>query len=228
MKLCYFNISRLSLFFIIFLFSFKSYSKEEDFRLWTSVTAKTKIFKSIEFSIEEQFRLQNNATQIDQFFTDVGLGYDIFSFFELSGYYRFDNVNEDYGLKTHHKFFTDITLQQSVRRFSLSLRARYQTKYVDLINEEEGYLLKDYLRNKISVKYDHRKLPVSLKFANEWFCQVNKYTGYFYDKVRVEFGLAYNINPDNSIDLSYKIDTEFNVPNPNRNYILQFSYGRKI
>ena len=201
-------------------------SQQKDFKLWTGVKVKTELFNTVDLFVEEQLRLKSNATIIDKYFTEVGLGYDITDNIDFSIFYRYTRQNYTIGpYIPKHRFYTDLSYKKNIRRFKASLRSRYESK--DYVNNdrEENFYSGNYSRNKFAVEYAHRKYPLAFSIANEWFYQINKRQKDKFDQVRIEFGLEYIINAKNGISISYKIDNEINVEFPENNYILQIGYS---
>ncbi len=213
--------------FLVFIFiSSITFSQEQDFEIWTGATVKSKFLKILEISVEEQFRFNNNATQISKYFTDLGLSYDITKNIEIGGFYRYIRFRQlDGNYNYWHRFYTDLTIKKDIRRFQLTFRSRYQARYVDVVYRDLGYLQKNYSRNKLSIEYYHRKYPINFVIANEWYYQINRYEGSKFDKYRIEFGLDYVINQNNKVKASYTLQREINVANPLYTYILELGYA---
>ena len=213
--------------FLIFFFFFISLSaQKKDFEIRTGAIVKSKFLKIFDLSVEEQFRFNNNATRLSKYFTDLGLSYDITKNIEFSGFYRYVRFRQFDGTYNYrHRFYTDLSLKKDIRRLSISFRTRYQARYVDIVNHDSGFLQKNYSRNKISLKYDHRKYPVALKASNEWYYRINRIDGNKFDKYKIELGCDYIINLHNEFRLSYVFEQEINVAEPQQIYILELGYS---
>lgn len=94
-------------FLVIILFTFFLVSAQEtkvvrDLRLWTGAKIQKTFAKDWTISLEEEIRFKNNISEINNFFTEVGLRYRINKNFALGGGFRY---TQD---KTEDNTFRDI------------------------------------------------------------------------------------------------------------------------
>ena len=54
-----------------------TYHTVRDLESWTSAKLKYQFSKKLDFGIEEQLRLKDDAKTVDQYFTEITAGYDI-------------------------------------------------------------------------------------------------------------------------------------------------------
>jgi hypothetical protein len=95
------------IFVAIILLPFLHVSAQEtkvvkDLRLWTGVKIQKTFAKDWTISLEEEIRFKNNISEINNFFTEVGLRYRINKDFALGGGFRY---TQD---KTEDNTFRDI------------------------------------------------------------------------------------------------------------------------
>ena len=48
-----------------------------DFETWSSINVEVKLHKKLNLELEEQLRLKENSSEIDQYFTQIGLSLPI-------------------------------------------------------------------------------------------------------------------------------------------------------
>ena len=143
---------------------------QNDFGIWTSVSAEKAFNKKFSLDAGAELRLQDNATQPLRWDFGVGASYKVKKFLKLGAGYTFihgRNLQEDKpwykndgvtfkGYKVDHGFwrnkhrlYFDITGKASLGRFTFSLRERYlYTHY----NEAE--CLRDKYSTPIQLGYD--------------------------------------------------------------------------
>src|SRR5436190_17261098 len=138
---------------ILFLISllpifFSSHAEDipKDAGLWTSFNVDKKLTRSLEFSISEELRLANNISEIDQFFTNVGVGYKITKKIKVGLYYRFISKNEDYdSYSENHRLYFDASFKESIKDFDFVYRFRYQSQLREINKTEDSKLPDSYI-----------------------------------------------------------------------------------
>ena len=60
-----------------------------DFETWSSINLDIKLHKKLNLELEEQLRLKENSSETDQYFTQVGLSYQLPNNFEIGGGLRY-------------------------------------------------------------------------------------------------------------------------------------------
>ncbi len=201
-------------------------AQTSDFQIWTTAGISKKITKDISLSIEQELRFYNNASFAKKYFTDIGVNYELLKFIDISLNYRFIKNRENNSLfETQNRYYTDICLKRSFNRFRFSFRTRYQVQQENKINKEMGEPTDIYNRNKLSIKYNIPKFPVSPNISSELFYQFDKAYGNKFDKVRFQFGLEYSILKDHKIEIYYMFQHEIMQAEPEKTYILGLSYS---
>lgn len=208
---------------LIFLNS-NSFSQSKDFQIWTGGSIDIVIIDDLSFEVEEEFRLENNSTNLGKALTNIGLSYKLTDFMNVSGTYRFYKNNSlSSGFYNEHRYYFDLSFSEKINKFKLKYRSRYQS---NILSELDTYLENEqeiYNRNKFSVIYNISNNPISPYIAFESYL---KLTGIKkFDKNRCRVGFEYKINKKSELDISYMIQTEINSKNPDTDYILGVSYG---
>ena len=67
----------------------KLIAQDTDNELWTSIELAYKLNKTFDLEFREMLRLSDNLGEIDQFYSQLGLGIDLSKSFEIMPAYRF-------------------------------------------------------------------------------------------------------------------------------------------
>lgn len=176
-----------------------------DFEIWTGVKANYKISKKLRIDLRNQVRLEQNASQFQQNFTQLGLRYKFTDYLSIAGATRFimENADADPSTPVEQllRWQTDLELSPETGRFSPSFRLRYQNK-----NEIEllGLDPTQRLRYKFGLDYNFRKWKLDPEAAIELFDKIQNTDGIY--KLRYTLGTTYSLNK--KIDLRFYIRRE--------------------
>lgn len=225
------KICRLCLLFTVLIFFAyqNSYSQNDDAGLWTGVTFNIDISEKLGLSFEEEIRFNNNASKINKFFSQIGLSYNLSKNIDIGASYRFINKqNPDSKYSVRHRFQTDLRLKTKAGRYTLSTRIRYQTKYIDPYNTEDGLIPEDYLRNKFAISYDIRKTTLTPYISYEYFYQANNPGGNEIDKTWLTMGFKFRLKNRDRISMLYRNSQQYNVRDPLTSHIFIIAYSTKL
>jgi len=216
-----FLIKPITVILIIFYQINPGSAQNKDFQLWSDAKLEIEIFKKISVEIEEEIRLTENVSKIEDYFTDVGISYNFWDNFTFGGYYRFIRRNElDDRISNIHRYYFDLKYDWKIKRWELSLRTRYQSRYKNINSDDTGYKPENHNRNKLSLSYDIYRSPLKPEFWFEIYYQLNNPDGNKFDKIRFAPELGYRISNNIRINIYFMIEKEYNVKNPATNYIL--------
>jgi len=217
----------LFLFFVIFVFSSISlYAQtQEDFQLWTEFSVSKKI-KKIEFTIAEEFRFNQNISEIEQFYTDFGVGFKVNKFLDLGVNYRFSS-NHIYikQYKNSHRFNIDAKFNFKKKRLSSYFRIRYQTEINDFLYVPTDDFFSNKIRNKINLKYDIKKTNLTPFATFETFTDVDN-TNYFnISKIRCTLGFGFNKKIFKGISIYFRLQQTYSLKMNQNDYIIGVGYN---
>ena len=187
-----------------------------DFGIRFGAEISKKLTKKIELQFEEEIRLNQNVTEFDRSMTTLGGSYAINKTFKAGLFYTYiyaNNQNDGY-YESRHRFGGWIQATRKVNRFKITLREKFQDTYRDEDLGNFKYNPKMYLRSKLEVSYNIKKLPFNPYLSAEIHYQLNNPSGNDIDKWRYTAGTEYTINKKFAIDLFYRLDKEINVKNP--------------
>lgn len=214
--------------FIIFVLFFISSSaaQQNDFGVWGSIAVKHKFSQKLSATVEEQFRFNQNAGVLAQYFTDGGLEYSISKKFKVALCYRFINSNQYTYYSKRHRLYADLSYKTKISRLQLLLRTRLQEQQQDIHSSEHGRIPAWYSRNKITAKIDLNK-KYAPYFSAELFYMISapNEDGGIIDKMRYAAGVEYEFNRVHAIDLYYLIQQDKNVYDPITDFVVGLGYA---
>lgn len=193
-----------------------------DFEMWTGVSIKKSFLeKKLDLNLTQEFRLDDNSTHLDKFFTELEAKYKWQNGISLGGAYRFIRDNKKNGYVSEYRFNVDLGYKYKFDRLELSSRLRYQNGSELGVTRDEGdYPLSKY-RLKLKAEYNIKKWKLDPYFATEVFFthttnQINyietisepeeKIAGF--EKLRFTLGTSYKINDLMTIGGFYRIEKE--------------------
>jgi len=226
-------VSMLSLFF--FEANAQDSTKVRDFELWTGVNLKKDFLDDkMRFGITQEFRFHDNATSINNFFTEAELGYKFFKGFRADVGYRFIRNNRNSGYRSEGRFFTDLNYKHKLDRFKLGYRFRFQNQSALGDVTDDDVVNKFRLRFKLAYNIKSWKLDPYFS-AEGFFTQTTNRINYIptiteeerisgFEKYRLTLGTSYDITKKINIGAFYRYEHELaSFPlsyNTSRNYFI--------
>lgn len=216
--------------FCIYVFFVSSVSAQyDDAGMWNTINVEKKLKNNFSVFITEEFRLKENFSQINLFYTNVGVGYRPYNFLKVEFIYRSIEkklITDFYSIR--HRLMLDITLKKKYGDFSLSYRHRLQAEVRNVNSSDNGSIPEWYSRNKVEVKYDLHK-----KYTPYTSCELryqiddvrNIESDDTWHRARYVLGFEYEINKKNTFGVYYLIQHEWNVSIPENLYILGLEYS---
>lgn len=235
MKLIYqTNLQCLAL-IVALLIGASGYAQTEDtgdLESWMAVSLKYKPNKKWSFALEEQLRLDEDISEVSEYFTEVDAEYSISKSFDIGGGLRYvrenDNEGNIQGYENHLRFHVDASYKHKINAFTLQYRLRYQNKNELGVDTSEGDYAKQNIRFKTSIEYDFKKWKLDPKFAAEIFNHFEKEDDNGFSKYRLTLGTDYKIKKLGKIGLFYRVEKELNVDLPETTRIIGFKYSYTI
>ncbi len=217
--------------FILLTYGFvqqASAQAEEDAGLWTTINVEKKLSSKTSLLLTEEFRLRENFSRINLFYTDVGVNYRPYKFLKVEFSYRFIQkylITDFFSYR--HRLMLDITLRDKFGNFAVSYRQRLQSEVRNVYSSESGAVPEWYSRNKFEVKYDLQK-KYTPYVATEFRYQIHNpriiETDGLWHRARYILGVDYDLDKRNTFGLYYLIQREWNVTSPQDLYIIGVEY----
>jgi len=210
-------LHKIFFFFFLFLaFLLSSFSQTQDAGLWSSLTIEKEFTKKISVSLSEEFRFNENITELGSFFTDAGIAFKLNGDIKVSGCYRLISKKplENY-YSIRHRIYVDLALRKKIKKLTPGLRIRIQEQQADIYSSDEGIIPEWYLRPKVALRYNMKGKWASY-LSSEWFYHVSKK---MLDNFRFTVGVERKITGNLDLDLFFLHQQEVNVKNPTYDYI---------
>jgi hypothetical protein len=219
------QIKKYFVFFFIFI-TFVSQGQTNDAQLWSEVVVKKKITNKLSFSLANSVRFRENISLVDKVFTELETQYELFRFLDFGLNYRLEQEKkQDNDLSLRHRFSVDAQVKKKVLGVSLSLRTRFQTKYIDYYSSYSGVVPQNILRLRIKASYKILLFPIVPSISSEIYYGLNGEKKNLIDAYRYQAELSYKINKHNDISLGYLIQNEKNEKNLLNIYAFQIGYS---
>jgi hypothetical protein len=219
------------IYIVLFLVCLNSVSGQviNDAGLWTTFNVEKKLNKKVSFFLTEEFRMRENITRLNLFYTDLGFSYKPKDFVKLSLSYRnIEKYNWDNTFSFRHRITFDIVLKTKLEKIGLSYRHRLQTEYRDIKTSANGMMPEWFSRSKFEAKYDlgSRVTPyISVELRYQLSAPRQVESDGTWHRIRYAGGLNYELNKRNTLGAYYLIQNEFNVSSPQNQYIIGLEYS---
>jgi hypothetical protein len=220
------------LFSFLFLSTLVSGQVTNDAGLWTTFNVDKKLNNKFSIFLTEEFRLKENFTTINLFYTDIGVEVRPAKFLKVALAYRLiekNLIDETYSYR--HRLMLDITVKKKFGNFALSYRHRLQSEVRNIYSSELGALPEWYSRNKLTVKYDFEKKIIPY-IAAEFRYQITNprlvESNNTWHRSRYIAGFDYKANDKSTFGLYYLIQNEYNVSAPQNLYIIGLEYSLSL
>ncbi|HEX3009666.1 MAG TPA: DUF2490 domain-containing protein, partial [Bacteroidales bacterium] len=156
------------------------HAQTKDFGAWYSISARYEIVNNLRLGISEELRTNSNASETDQFFTDLGANYKINKYICVGGYYRFIRKREtEDDFYSRNRFYGEVELSYPFYRFEVSYRYRFQrqkNKYTEDEEDKNPILIN---RHKVGLEYNIRGLKLTPSIFYERFYRLKYTTSYY-------------------------------------------------
>ncbi len=184
-------------------------AQQKDAGLWTSVTVEHQLTRKISASVSEQLRMYQNISDVDQFFTDFGVQYELSESFRVSLNYRLSSTNQQTYFMTRHRFYVDLSYRYKLKPLVVGIRQRVQRQVEALNSSENGSIPEWYSRTKLSLKLDLDKKYAPYISTEIYYVidNLNEEDNVF-DKIRYEAGFDYKFNRRHSLNPFYLIQSD--------------------
>ena len=207
-------------------------SQDDDVQLWTSIDLQQKLSKQWSIGGELEYRQQDNWQATERMAAGLGVVYKPLRWLKLDAGYKFihqqqfeyastsqtstggwayKNYYPSYWLDKH-RLYASLTASLKARRWTLSLRERWQytlrpeqtVEYYDVSQatwseKVKGGKGKNLLRSRLEVEF---RLPKRTGLTP--YASVEAYTTTVLDKMRYTAGIEWQLNKHNAFDLGYR------------------------
>ncbi|NNG11505.1 MAG: DUF2490 domain-containing protein [Arenibacter sp.] len=213
-------------------FGFTQSDDNSDLENWSTLSLEYEPNKKWSFELEEQLRLDENMSEISEYFTQLETKYAITKKFDLGLGLRYirenDNEGNVQGYENHFRFNVDAYYKHKISDFKFKYRLRYQNKNELGIGTSDGDYAKQYLRLKAAVEYDFKNWKLDPKFSAEFFNRFKNGDVDQYNKYRLTFGTDYKIKNFGKLGVQYRYEKGIDVDIPQTTHIIGLKYTYTI
>lgn len=206
---------------------------EYDFRGRISAEIDKKIVDGFHISLSEEFRLKNDFTAVDRFYTSLGLSYKPCPYFKMGLGYTLMNIHdwssdtESWSWKMRHRLNFDLSGMYRVGNLKFNLRERLQYTYkmgdMNVFQSPRNELV---LRSRLKISYAFQTKAVEPYMSVELRNTLNavSYSSYTHDaepgdnvryddayisRVRMQPGVEWRLSRRSSLDFYLLADYLF-------------------
>jgi len=178
-----------------------------------------KFYKKFRLSGELGYRGNENLFNGKLLYTVLGMRYRFNKHVRL----LLDSRYNMRGPAAQNSFRHDLQLDLNTKvdRFTLGYRITAQHEYIEIT------AFRDILRNRVSVEYNIRKVPVNPYLAAESFTILH-YEGNMLVGMRYTAGAQIDLGNDRSLDLGVRHDREIHLYDPAYRWIFAASFDMSI
>lgn len=199
-----------------------------DAGMWIGIDLEKKIGNELAIQFSDEIRMNENISEVGTWLNEIGLDYRINKVISASVAYRLilkRRVDDSYS--TRHRYLINLNFKEKFGNFNLSFRTRFQSQYTDILSSDFGKSPDNYLRTRVSVKYNTNRKYIPF-VSGETFFHLNHPGGFLFDNYRVSGGIEYQFSKKSSLNLGYMIDREINVSDPWTNYVITMSWEQRL
>ncbi len=194
-----------------------------DFETWSALALNYKLNKKVTLGLEEQLRLKDNSSVIDQYFTEVTGKYKLINGLSPGLGLRYirenDNVGKVQGYENHLRWNFDLGYKHSIKKIALKYRLRYQSKSELGVDAAE---LDNTVRLKIGLGYNIKDWKLDPWVSGEIFNTVGSESDL--KKYRLTLKTEYKTKNIGSFGAFYRLEQQLNKANPKTTNIAGFKY----
>ena len=208
------------LYFLGFMSCF-SIAAQDDVGSILSADVTKKIAKGLNVNFEEEFRTHANFSEIERFSHALEVSYKPFKYLKAGGVYNLINLNhEKRGWEIRHRYYFYATGYLEVRRFTFSLRERYQsTKRQGVAQTATRANPKLYLRSRLKADYNIRKSKFTPFASFELFNTLNDPQKNGINQWRSMIGVDYKLNKKSELSFYYRYTNYMDEDDIDKHYL---------
>ena len=219
------KISKL-LALLLILLGLSVRSQVNDAGLWVSGSVSVRVSKKIEISAAPEFRLNENFSQIQSVFTDLGGQYKITKQFFVNYTHRIGTRSNDGFYEMRNRSQLGLGYKFEIQDFDLVLQTRYQA-LINNAGAENDPDLKSTLRSKVQVKYNGIK-KFQFTGSYEVFHNANLYGEMSWENWRAAVQMERKYKKINFFTLGYLIQRDLTTKAPEMDFVITMGYKREL
>lgn len=200
----------------------------DDFGIWSTISIDKKISQKFGVALDEELRTFDNASRIDQYFTNAGVNYKLDKNIRFGITYRFINKGrDDMSYSKRHRIYFDASYRKKVYAFNVSYRFRIQGQVKDYRSSDNGKHLESIMRHKLDVKYNYKRFTpyVAAEFFFQFVDPGFPAGNNLWNRERFYIGSDYDLNKKSTFGCFFMLQRTINIDSPQRDFILGLEYN---
>jgi Protein of unknown function (DUF2490) len=185
---------------------------------WNTLNLTYKVNAKWGLLFTQEFRLRENYSRLNLFYTNVGVNYAVNKQFKIGVIYRLiDKYLEDNTFSFRHRFMNDYSYKFDYKKWGFGLRQRFQIEWRDVYSSELGLYPELFSRTKAEVSFDVTpKLSpyISTEFRAQFTDPRNNADDDNLSRNRTIFGCNYVVNDAIKVGAYFLHQAEFNTITP--------------
>jgi Protein of unknown function (DUF2490) len=226
-----------------FAISTKLFAQYKDAEVWENVAFEKKFSQQWDAHFNHEGRITNNDSQFHYAYGDIGVSYRLITWqkhkgeiafsLKLTGDYVFLWKYDELITTIRHQWYFDYLAKIKFYSFEFEWRNMYQQEVNNVYSSEFGYIPDNYFRNKFTLEHRFHKHPwyrIIPYIASEIYYHTDKDDSYGpqIDRIRYFAGGFYYFNKKTSLELYYLYENNFNINNPDKNYVMGIGFAREL
>ncbi|MFN0204359.1 MAG: DUF2490 domain-containing protein [Bacteroidia bacterium] len=227
------QIGQAFLFFLLFTFGITSLfaQSQKDFAVLGQVAIQKKVTSDFAVNLAFQSIINENVTEMRNFYTTLGLEYRLFKNWSVVTAYRFSfNRGLDNLYQNRQRWMFDLNYGGKLaKKVGITWRSRVQQQMYGLSFDDDN----NYKRSRI-----YWRNRVGLQYALNWYWKIGAGVEVFYplnqpdvryiDQIRLQTDVSYRLNRHHSYKLLYQIRQPLDSAPATTFFILGAAYSFKF
>lgn len=211
------------------LFSLGQSGRDKDFGVITSSELSVGLSRSLDLSVEEELRLDHNATQFDRWLNSLGVEYKCLHNrmkLGLTGDYirRYNDKNY---FENRYRVGVQLSYSETYHYFKFSYRSKLMATFRDERVGDYRVNPKAYWRNRFQVSYQMPNSRFRYSLSTELHWLVNDPKNNIVDNLRTVASVDYRLARRHTLSVFARMDNDLQVKEPVDRFYLGATWKMK-
>lgn len=190
----------------LFIFINQSFSQDQqDFGIISQINVQKRFANGFGISGAMRTQWQNNASEFQRIFGDLGVFYALNKKWEIGGGFRFiENKKRNNLFEDESRFYADIAYETDITdKISIAWRTKIQRSYFNLDRKEVTAPTDTRLRNRVQLSYQYNWYS-SVYASAELFTPLDETLRYPFNQLRTYIGYQHRITRNHKVGIYYR------------------------
>ncbi len=203
-----------------------------DFSLWNTLNVTYKLNAKVGLLFTQEWRLRENASRLNLFYTNLGVTYNITKGFKTGLIYRHIDkyLLDEQRFSFRNRIMWDLSYKHDYQNWNFSYRHRAQFEWMDFLTSELGRSPQMFSRNKFEVGYEFGNFQpyISSEIRIQLTDPRNNQDDDNIGRNRVIVGMDYSVNKYFNCGAYFLNQREFNTVTPQILYLVGLQFNFKL